>query len=258
MITALEPVPRNASTTFWPKPGYGVMGVLGGMGPLATIDFLQKMLAHTPARRDQEHVPVVVASLPQIPDRTAAFQRRGPSPLAALVESGQRLVDAGAAALVMPCNTAHLWFEEMERALKVPMLHIVDATLATLGARANGNIRSIGLLATAATIDSHLYPTRAASRSSTEQLMWITPTVGEMNELVSPAIAAVKAGRTGDATERLAAACQALRRRGAEAVLMGCTEIPLALCEGDVGLPLVDATDALAAQAVRWSRNWGT
>ncbi|MCR5863686.1 aspartate/glutamate racemase family protein [Aquincola sp. J276] len=110
--------------------GLGVVGVLGGMGPLATIDFMRKMIEATPATTDQEHVPVVVSSIPQVADRTAAFRGEGDSPLAAMVASGRRLVDAGAGLVVMPCNTAHLWWEALAPALGLPMLHLVDAALA--------------------------------------------------------------------------------------------------------------------------------
>ena len=107
----------------------GLIGVLGGMGPLATIDFMHKLLAATPADADQDHVPVIVSSIPQVPDRAAAFRGEGVSPLAAMIASGRRLVRAGAALVLMPCNTAHLWFDEVQGALGVPMLHLVDAAL---------------------------------------------------------------------------------------------------------------------------------
>ena len=107
----------------------GLVGVLGGMGPLATIDFMHKVLGATPASSDQDHVPLIVSSIPQVPDRTAAFRGDGASPLAAMVASGQRLADAGAGLVVIPCNTAHLWYAEIQSALDLPMLHLVDAAL---------------------------------------------------------------------------------------------------------------------------------
>jgi aspartate racemase len=231
----------------------GIVGILGGMGPMATIDFMQKLIAHTPATKDQEHVPVIVASIPQIPDRTAAYQGLGPSPLGALIASGRRLIEAGAAIIVVPCNTAHLWFEPLERALSVPMLHIVDAALerAMTAARAP---RKIGLLATAATVDSGLYQGRAAARADMREIEWVVPTAEERDLWVTPGIAAVKAGRLQSATGLLAAAAAALVRRDAEAIVMGCTEIPVVLRQDDVTVPLVDATDALAARVVSWSK----
>lgn len=225
----------------------GVVGVLGGMGPLATLDFLRKMLAATPAAIDQDHVPVVVSSIPQVPDRTRAFRGEGDSPLAAMVASGRRLVAAGAGLVVVPCNTAHLWFDELQDALGLPMLNLVDAAIDEAAAAA-GRRGRIGLLATDATLASGLYLNRAGGG-----MQWLLPTAGEMLERVMPGIAAVKAGELATARGLLREAVQALQRRGASAVVLGCTEIPVALDGADSPLPLVDATGALARRAVAWS-----
>jgi aspartate racemase len=225
----------------------GVVGVLGGMGPLATIDFLRKMLAATPAATDQEHVPVVVSSIPQVPDRTEAFRGAGPSPLQAMVASGRRLADAGVGLVVMPCNTAHLWFDDLQRELGLPMLHLVDAAIEDAVAAGEGTPR-IGLLATDATLASGLYLNRQAGA-----VHWLLPTAGEMLELVMPGIAAVKAGELMQGRELLAAAARGLSQRGAHALVLGCTEIPLVLDDANSPLPVIDATASLARRAVSWS-----
>ena len=225
----------------------GVVGVLGGMGPLATLDFLRKMLEATPASTDQDHVPVVVSSIPQVPDRTAAFRGTGPSPFEAMLASGRRLADAGAGLVVMPCNTAHLWFDELQQELGLPMLHLVDAAMEDAVAAGGGRLR-VGLLATDATLASGLYVNRRAG-----EVQWLLPTAGEMLKLVMPGIAAVKAGDLGQGRERLATAAGALARRGAQALVLGCTEIPLVLDAACAPLPLIDPAASLARQAVRWS-----
>jgi len=227
----------------------GLVGVLGGMGPLATIDFIRKVWAATPATFDQDHVPLIVASIPQVPDRTAAFRGEGASPLAAMVASGQRLARAGAGLVVMPCNTAHLWFAELEAALALPMLHVVDAALEDAVALAGAGA-CIGLLCTDATLASGMYMNRASRFGG---VRWALPTAHEMLEWVMPGIAAVKAGTLDRGTELLGKAADALARRGAQALVLGCTEIPLVLGSGNSPLPLVDATDALARRAVAWS-----
>lgn len=229
--------------------GRGIVGILGGMGPLATVDFMRKMLAATPASTDQEHVPVVISCIPQVPDRTAAFRGEGISPLAAMVASGRRLVAAGAGVVVMPCNTAHLWFDAVGEALGLPMLHLVDAALEDVRSHAGEGAR-VGLLATDATLASGLYVNRAATTGSVQ---WLLPTSGEMLECVTPGIAAVKAGQLDSAASLLSGAARALARRGATAVVMGCTEIPLVLDAAAAGLPVIDATSALARKAVAWS-----
>jgi aspartate racemase len=224
----------------------GVIGVLGGMGPAATIDFMHKVLSATPATRDQDHVPMVVSSIPQVPDRTAAFRGDGASPLAAMIASGQRLAQAGAGLVVMPCNTAHLWFNGVQGALGLPMLHLVDAALedaiALVGADA-----PIGLLCTDATLASGLYLNR------TPRVHWVLPTATEMLDRVMPGIEAVKAGELGRGGELLCAAAHALAQRGAQALVLGCTEVPLVLGPVNAGVPVVDATASLARRAVAWS-----
>jgi aspartate racemase len=225
-----------------------VVGVLGGMGPLASLDFMHKMLAATPAARDQEHVPVVLSSIPQVPDRTEAFRGEGDSPLAAMLASGRRLRDAGAGLVVMPCNTAHLWFDELQAALGLPMLHLVDAALEDAVAGAGAGAR-IGLLATDATLASGLYLNRPAS----QQVQWLLPTASEMLDWVMPGIQAVKAGHLDDAAALLLRAAAALQRRGAAALVLGCTEIPLVLTTENAPVPVIDATAALARRAVSWS-----
>lgn len=228
----------------------GIVGVLGGMGPLATVDFLRKVLDSTPASCDQEHVPLVVCSIPQIPDRTAAFRGAGESPLEAMVEIGRKLKGAGASVVVVPCNTAHLWYDDVEAALQLPMLHMVDAAVKEVAAVV-GNEATIGILATDATLASGLYSNRSARKCA--GLRWVQPTAVEMLEYVMPGIDAVKAGRLDEGREHLAAAAQALRRRGAQAIMMGCTEIPVVLDAEAAGVPVFDPTAALARAAVEWS-----
>jgi aspartate racemase len=227
--------------------GAGVVGVLGGMGPLATLDFLRKMLDNTPAVRDQDHVPVVVSSIPQIPDRTAAYRGEGESPLDTMVASGRRLVAAGAGLIVIPCNTAHLWFDPVQAALGLPMLHLVDAALAEASALTGASAR-LGLLATEATLGSNLYGGRSHAG-----VQWVLPSAAEMRECLTPGIAAVKAGDLERAATLLQALAQALAQRGAQAIVLGCTEIPLVLQACHAPVPLIDPTAALARRAVSWS-----
>ncbi|WP_229722906.1 cysteate racemase [Xylophilus rhododendri] len=225
----------------------GVVGVLGGMGPLATVDFLRKVIDATPAQVDQDHVPVVTSSIPQVPDRTAAFQGRGESPLPALVASGQRLVRAGAGLIAIPCNTAHLWFEPLQQALGLPMLHLIDVALDEAVALVGPEAR-LGLLGTEATLASGLYTGRGHTG-----LRWLLPAQDEIARWVTPGIHAVKAGDVPGAAALLVQAAQALADRGAQAIVLGCTEIPLVLNNGNAPIPVVDATAALARRSVAWS-----
>lgn len=227
----------------------GLLGILGGMGPLATIDFLQKLLAVTPAALDQDHVPVVVVSIPQVPDRNAAFCGDGESPLPAMIESGQRLIDAGASLIVMPCNTAHLWYEPLHDALGTPMIHLVDAAMDDARSLVGAGGR-IGLLATDATIASGLYVNRQATGHAAIQ--WLLPTAAEMIELVMPGIRAIKSSELALGEQLIGRAAAALVKRGAKALVLGCTEIPLVLNTGSAAVPVVDATRSLAQRSLAW------
>jgi len=250
-LTREEPDAHTAIRTDFRDASNGIVGVLGGMGPLATIDFMSKMLRATNASADQEHVPVIVSSIPQVPDRTKAFRGEGESPLAAMLDGARRLKAAGACLLVVACNTAHLWFDEIEQAIGLPMIHLVDAAIADAVVLA-GPQGKIGLLGTDATLASGLYVNRA-STATPERVHWLLPTAGEMMDLVMPGIDAVKAGDLARGRRLLGEAARSLQSRGAAAVILGCTEIPVVLDNADSPVPLVDATAALARRAVAWS-----
>ena len=219
------------------------IGVLGGMGPAATADFYAKLVAATPAERDQDHLPVLIHAVPQIPDRAASFLHGAPSPAPLLASFARRLQDSGAHVIVMPCNTAHLWHDAVSAAVDVPVLHIVDAVLAALP-----RCERIGLLGTAATVRSGLYATRGGGA-----LQWLVPDAQEQAQLVDAGIRAVKAADMAAARDRLTRAAQSLVGRGAQAIVQACTEVPLALDGVDVGVPALDATQLLATATVRWA-----
>jgi aspartate racemase len=151
--------------------------------------------------------------------------------------------------LVIACNTAHLWFDDLAGSIDLPMIHLVDAAIADAAAIAGRHAR-IGLLGTDATIASGLYVNREAPGG----LQWLLPTAREMTELIMPGIEAVKAGDRDTGRRQLVAAAEALRKRGAAAVILGCTEIPVVLDASNSPLPVVDATAALARRTVEWSR----
>ena len=216
------------------------IGVLGGMGPLATADFLAKLAHATPAVRDQDHFPVTVDSTPQIPDRVAALEGCGPDPLHALVAAAERLAAAGCSLIAMPCNTAHLWHARLAATMALPLLHIVDAVDAELA-----GARRVGLMATGATLNHGLYQQRLGVGRG-----WIVPEADDMDQLIAPGIAAVKRGDLEAGGRLLRSAARRLAARGADALVLACTEIPLVLAADDFGIPTVDATAALARHTI--------
>jgi aspartate racemase len=228
-----------------------VLGVLGGMGPLASAQFMLRLTLLTPATRDQDHVPAILWADPRVPDRGEAMRPGGTDPLPWLLRGIEGLKRAGSGAIVVPCNTAHAWYDQMAERAGLPMPHIVDAAAADL---ARIGIRSgrIGLMGTPTTLRTRLYQQRLAS------LGWecIQPTEDQMVRLVSPAIARVKANQVADAYEPLAEVVNDLASRGASAVVLGCTEIPLGIQAGPsahLNVPVVDTIDALARAALAWA-----
>lgn len=229
-----------------------VLGVLGGMGPLASAQFMLRLTLLTPASRDQEHIPTILWSDPRVPDRTKGKLSGGDDPLPWLLRGINGLRQAACGAIAIPCNTAHGWFEPMVEAAGVPILHIVDAAATDLHRLGVGR-GTIGLMGTQATLNMRLYQERLSGQG------WacMTPNQDQMDRLVTPAIALVKANRVAEAFAPLAEVVNDLAARGASAVVLGCTEIPLGIQAGPaeaLKAPVVDTIDALARASIAWAR----
>lgn len=230
-----------------------MLGVLGGMGPLAGASFMARLTLLTPAQRDQDHIPAVLWSDPRVPDRTAARLAGGEDPLPALLRGIRGLEAAGCGAIAIPCNTAHGWFDGMQAATPLPILHIVEAAADELLRLGVGG-GPIGLMATAGTLAMRLYQDRLEGRGYEV----LVPSGEEMARIVMPAIEAVKANRVAEAYAPLAAEAMTLIARGARAVVLGCTEIPLGIAAGPaLPFPVADTIDALARAAIAWAKPAG-
>jgi aspartate racemase len=225
-----------------------VVGVLGGMGPLATVDLYQKIIEETPATRDQEHLHVIIESNPVVPDRSEALLSGGDDPTPLLRAGAQRLADAGADFIVVPCNTAHAFLPRIVPDLSIPLISMIDETARTVAAQLPGSV--VGILATAGTIWSRLYQ-NAFEREGLSSL--VPDEAGQAR--VSAAIAGVKAGRTGaEETALVQATAAELVERGAQSLIVACTELPLILRQEHVTVPLFDPTRILARSAVAAAR----
>lgn len=224
------------------------VGILGGMGPAAAIDLQAKILRETPAGRDVEHLPLVVWNVPQVPDRVAAVLGGGESPLAAMVEGARALEAAGCEAFVVACNTAHHWAAELSASVRIPLLHIADAAIAAILRRPARPLR-VGILATRGTLAAAFYGKRLAQQG----FDWIVPTEVEQEGHVDRAIACVKAGDIEGARAPFEAAANALAARGADLIVLACTELPLAAHGTSCKTPLLDASTALALAVVDYA-----
>jgi aspartate racemase len=239
-----------------------VIGILGGMGPEATVAFFLRMIRATKVRCDQDHFRVLVDSNPKIPDRTAAIRGEGVSPLPMLVESARGLQKAGADFIAIPCVTAHCFLEPLQKKVRIPILNIVEEvvkhvrqiSLSLPCRRKSMRITKIGLVATSGTVGTGLFQ-QAFAKAGIEVMI---PDAKTQKSKIMAAIYGRKGVKAIGASEEAKAlvieAAGKLIDGGAQAVLAGCTEIPLILKDGDLPVPVVDSLDVLARAAIREAR----
>lgn len=220
-----------------------IIGVIGGMGPLATVDLYRKIVEHTKADCDQAHVRTIIDSNTNIPDRTAALLAGGESPARELQSSARLLERAGAQVLVMPCHTAHCFYDEVQAAVQVPVLNMIDLTVRELKRR---GIARAGLLATDGAVQSGIYQ-RHFEGSGMELLL---PDPEGQAALMGMIYAGVKAGCESYDTAAVRTALDTLMERGAQTLILGCTELPPAFEMYDLDYPNIDPTLTLALAAI--------
>lgn len=219
-------------------PRYRTIGVIGGMGPAATADFMVRLVAGVAAAHDRDHPRVLVDSNPHVPDRNAAALGQGASPGPALAAMAAGLVTQGAELLAMPCNAAHGWAQFITAA---PFVSMIDAAVAEAMAH---DPQRIGVLAVGATLALDLYGKASP-----------VPVLAGDLAVVQPAVNAIKAGDRSDATRAaLAGAAARLVEAGAQVIIAACTEVPLLLAQEDVAVPLIDSTAALARATLAAAR----
>ena len=230
------------------------LGIVGGVGPAATVDFMGKIVSNTVASKDQDHIKMVVEQNPQIPDRTANLLRHEADPTVALYATCKRLESEGANAIAIPCNTAHAYVERIQPHLSIPIVNMLTETIGHIVGK-YGKGTKVGLLATSGTVESRVYHDAAAG-----QLELITPPP-DFQAMVMEAIygpTGVKAGYTqGHCAASLRAAIEHLQNKGAQVQILGCTELPLVFSQtdsfpvGSASVALVDPTDVLAKRCVQ-------
>jgi len=226
-----------------------IVGILGGMGPEATVDLFGKIVAATPAGTDQEHLRIIIDNNAKIPSRQAAVLEGGEDSTPMLVSTAQNLERAGADFLVMPCNTAHLFYQPIAEAIAIPMLHIADETVGE-ALRRFPSLETVGVLASAATIKLRLYHERFEARG----VKVVSPSDVEQ-EAIQSVIFSVKGGDKGPEVQaRVREVAESLATGGAQLLVTACTELPLVLQDGDVSVPVLDPTQCLALAAVRFAR----
>ena len=230
-----------------------LIGILGGMGPLATVDFMERVVQLTStagAQRDQQHLPLLVANLPHIPDRSAAMLGAGEDPLPALLDGIDMLNRNGVELIAVPCNSAHFWYDAMCARSCAPILNIAQTCVEAVPPGA----RNVAVLATGGTLRCGLYQRVLEVHGATP----VAPDDATQH-LVDACIDAVKAGALDRSAQHLSAALTDFAGGGAQAAIMGCTEIPLAARRLRASpMALVDSTLELARATVSYglARGW--
>ncbi|AHG73602.1 aspartate racemase [Mannheimia sp. USDA-ARS-USMARC-1261] len=223
-----------------------VIGILGGMGPAATADMFQKFIRLTPADCDQAHIPLLISSIPDIPDRTRCILANGEDPAFVMEKYIKGLENAGATCIIIACNTAHYWFEHLKKKSRVEMLSMIDSTINEVVKRGK---QRVGLLATDATLATGLYQKRIEAQS----LTFIRPTELGQKEVME-SIYLLKSGETDKATELMIKQRNELIQLGAEVIILGCTEVPIILAREieQESERYIDSTLTLVRSAIDW------
>ncbi|ALM74353.1 cysteate racemase [Thermococcus barophilus] len=224
-----------------------IIGILGGMGPMATVELFKRIVLKTPAKRDQDHPRIIIYNNPKIPDRTAYILGKGENPLPELIDSAKKLESWGADFIIMPCNTAHFFADEIQRAINIPLINMIEETaeyVKQLG------IKRVGLLATTGTVVSGIYQRALEKRG----IKVIIPNKEEQENVMRGIYEGIKANKFEFGRELLLEIAKKLEKES-EGIIAGCTEVSVALKPEDLEVPLIDPMDVIAEKAVKLALN---
>lgn len=221
------------------------IGIIGGMGSLATCDLFKKIITMTDAKSDQEHIHICIDCNTNIPDRTKAILGGGENPIPEMVRSGVRLQSMGADVLVMPCNTAHYFYDNITPFFDIPLLNMLQETVQEIQKR---KIKKIGLLATDGTIESRVYHRALADGG----IDLVIPSPIEQMSVMDVIYNGIKASNGNINLTEFYRTMDDLFEKGAEVLVLGCTELPVAFEQFHIDRPAIDPTAVLAAAAIRF------
>ncbi len=222
------------------------IGIMGGMGPMATVDLMQKVIVATKAIKDQEHIHSVIDNNTNIPDRSECIFGKGPSPVPEMVKSAERLTAMGADVIIIGCNTAHYFLPEVQKQVKTPFINMIEETAKFC---AEEGYRTLGLLASAGTCASGIYKKEFEKLGMT----LLNPEEAEQEIIHEMIYDGVKATNYNYDAAPAQNVLRAMEQRGVEAFILGCTEVPVAVQMYKLQGCFVDATEVLAEKAVAWA-----
>lgn len=223
-----------------------VIGILGGMGPQATVDAMNKIIKHTSANRDQDHIPVITVSIPDIPDRTESINNKSDDSFEKMAKYLKILENANVGCIIIPCNTAHYWFDRLQQTSTTTMLSIIDSSVSYIK---NNNISEVCILATSATINTYLYQTKLD-----QQKVKYTLPSERLQQQIMNSIYLYKSGKITESKKIMHEIISLYTKQSNMNFLLACTEIPLILEEYIQIKPtqFIDATDVLVKNAIHW------
>ena len=218
------------------------VGIIGGMGPGATALLFQKLIDYTDAKSDAEHMHIIIDNNTAIPDRTTAILNGENTPALCIVESGKKLEMCGAELLLIPCNTSHYFYDDIQEQLSVPVVNMIAETAKVC---LNNGYTKVGVLATTGTCNTDTYG-RELNKFGVET---VYPDVEGQKKVMEIIYDQVKAGRKIN-VQILDQTLKKMASKGAQAFILGCTELPFAIKNGDFGYHFLDSLDILAKRAV--------
>ncbi len=224
------------------------IGVIGGMGPQATVDFFQKILNHSDAKTDQENIHVLIDNNPQIPDRTASILDGGLSPVPTLLDMANKLEVAGADFLVIPCNTSHYFYENLAEDIDIPILNMLDLVVEEI---VNLGHKKVAVLATRATINTRIYQDKLEAAG----IEVLELSEDDKSDLMYLIYDVVKANKYPENIDEYVAKFEGFADSGAEAFVLACTELPILFDKYNLDFTTIDSSDVLAQAAVQYAKN---
>lgn len=219
------------------------LGVIGGLGPMATARFMEMVIEMTDASCDQEHLEMIIYNCPRIPDRTAyILGRSAENPAVQMIKIGRSLAEQGASCIAIPCITAHYFHEELSEGIEIPILNAITGTGEEL---IKAGVGCVGIMATEGTVKSRLFQDRLEDMGLCVNL----PDDVHQKYITDVIYKNIKSGQPAD-MERFSEAAEYIRRQGAEVLILGCTELSLIKKDHDLGSGYLDAMEVLAQRAV--------
>lgn len=218
------------------------VGIIGGMGPSATALLFQKIIDYTDATADSEHIHIVIDNQPAIPDRTTAILKGENTPAKEICKIGEKLVAYGAELIAIPCNTSHYFYSCIQEKLPVPVVNMIAETAKECVSQ---GYRKVGVLATTGTCKTGTYDKELQNFG----IEAVYPSSEGQNKLMEIIYDQVKAGKTPNA-DAFVCYLEEMKRKGAEAFILGCTELPMVFRNGDFQCCFIDSLDILAMRTV--------